>query len=192
MQKFDDVRYTPRMATEKVKLLRHSWEAFMTDPSEYVNALLEVIPRGVHRYVMCSFMTDICMFLQAVTKWSAKRASRHRLSHTKYGGARPAWGRKPCQIFDLVQEDVLYQCRAFKRIEPKESLSEEDSLKYMTETWRKHKRDLRHFTCCHCRQYAKVGFCSEVSISYLLQLQSPSLPHTIHDTLIKRIRSSRL
>jgi hypothetical protein len=63
MQKFDDVRYTPRMATEKVKLLRSSWEVFMTDPSEYVNGLLEVIPRDVHRNVMCIFRTDICMFL---------------------------------------------------------------------------------------------------------------------------------
>ena len=99
--------------------------------------------------------------------WTALRASRHRLSHTKYGGARPKWGRKARQIFDLVEEDLLYQSRAFKVVEPKESLSERDSLKYMTETWRKHKRDLGHFTCRHCRQYAKVGFCSEVSISYL-------------------------
>ena len=103
-------------------------------------------------------------------QWPATRATRHRLSRTMYGGARAPWGRKARQIFDLVQEDVLYQCRAFKRVEPKDALLEEDSLKYMTETWRKHKRDLGHFTCRHCRQYAKAGFCSEVSTSILQYL----------------------
>ena len=63
MQRFENVTYTPRMAREKVKILRDSWELFMADPSEYVTSLLEVSPGYGHEYVMCTLMIYTGMFL---------------------------------------------------------------------------------------------------------------------------------
>jgi hypothetical protein len=66
----------------------------------------------------------------------------------------------------MIEKEVLFHASAFHHVVPAVALTSPEAALYMSEFWRLApvKRDLGHFACHHCRQYAKYKFCAEVKI----------------------------
>jgi hypothetical protein len=94
--------------------------------------------------------------------WLPERARKHCQSRAAYRG-QDKWTGSKLQVFELLEKDFLYQCRAFKHVVPAKPLSAVDSKTNMNEIWRTYSRDLGFFACKHCRQFSKARFCEEVS-----------------------------
>ncbi len=73
MQAYEKVAYSPSATAQKVRQLRTSWLYFMKDPSEYVNALLQISTSKQDLNVFYRVMRQIFMFVQEVTTWNATR-----------------------------------------------------------------------------------------------------------------------
>jgi hypothetical protein len=114
-------------------------------------------------YVLCSeAVSFMCRPLQEMKNWDADRARRHCQSQAAYRGTNK-WTGSRIQVFELVESDFLYQCRAFKHVVPAKPLTTQESEIHMTEVWRIHCKDLGYFKCKHCRQFSKARFCEEVT-----------------------------
>ena len=113
--------------------------------------------------------------------YSPTRARQHALKETAYGSNNP-WKASKLQVFLLLEDDFLYQCKAFKHVVPAKAYSQNESEAYMGEKWRRYKLDLGHFTCRHCRQFAKEKFCEEVSLCVLLLWTIAFFSYPPHNT----------
>lgn len=106
--------------------------------------------------------------------WDVQRVRRHMFDNKAYTTSEK-WTASPLQVFRLLEQDFLFQCRAFKHVVPSVPMTPENNAAYLTEDWRRFKIDLGHFACRHCRQYSKGKFCEEVK--YPCHICQSYVPH---------------
>ena len=109
--------------------------------------------------------TNYCFVSQAMATWGVERVRLHLLDKKAYTTGEN-WSATPLQVYRLLEQDFLYQCRAFKHVVPAIPMSVDTNSTYLTEDWRRYRTDLGYFACRHCRQYSKAKFCEEVDLSH--------------------------